>query len=132
MTKSLPENLLCKFSQLDSAAIGGRAQFDERVAPPTNEKSNPGGLLRSLRRVDRKDAILFCVLYLIFHQFHSVTFCIIQNIDKHICSAFTRQFVEFFRVLVVDNIVVAGLNVAEIRGDTNHIIGNIGYPLYII
>ena len=26
-----------------------RARFDERVAPPTNEKSNPVGLLRSLR-----------------------------------------------------------------------------------
>ena len=25
-----------------------RARFDERVAPPTNEKSNPVGLLRSL------------------------------------------------------------------------------------
>ena len=36
-----------------------RARFDERVAPPTNEKSNPVGLLRSLRRVDKKDADRF-------------------------------------------------------------------------
>ena len=32
------------------------ARDDEGVAPPTNEKSNPIGLLRSLARVDRKDA----------------------------------------------------------------------------
>ena len=37
-----------------------RARFDERVAPPTNEKSNPVGLLRSLGRVDKKDAVIFC------------------------------------------------------------------------
>ena len=32
------------------------ASFQIRVAPPANEKSNPIGLLRSLRRVDKKDA----------------------------------------------------------------------------
>ena len=36
-----------------------RARFDERVAPPTNEKSNPVGLLRSLARLDKKDAIFY-------------------------------------------------------------------------
>jgi hypothetical protein len=39
-----------------------RARFDERVAPPTNEKSNPVGLLRSLGRVDKKDALLKRIL----------------------------------------------------------------------
>ena len=29
------------------------------VAPPENEKSTPFGVLRSLRRVDKKDAMLF-------------------------------------------------------------------------
>ena len=33
-----------------------RAHPDEGVAPPKNEKSNPCGLLRSLARVDKKDA----------------------------------------------------------------------------
>ena len=40
----------------DSAAKGDRAGDDKKVAPPTNEKSNPVGLLRSLRCLDKKDA----------------------------------------------------------------------------
>ena len=35
--------------------------------------SNPIGLLNFLRCVDKKDAVLFCILYLIFHQFHCIT-----------------------------------------------------------
>jgi len=38
----------------NSAREARRARFDERVAPPTNEKSNPVGLLRSLSLEDEK------------------------------------------------------------------------------
>ena len=39
-------------------ACGAQSRDDEGVAPPTNEKSNPIGLLRSLERVDKKDATI--------------------------------------------------------------------------
>ena len=47
-----------------------------------------------LRCVGKKDVRLFCVLYFAFYQIHSVALSIAKNIDKHICSAFARQFVK--------------------------------------
>ena len=47
MTKSLPENLLCKFSQLDSAANGGRAQFE--CVRSTSKTKPPARLGRGFR-----------------------------------------------------------------------------------
>ena len=47
------------------------ARSDEGVASP--KQKAPLGVLFVLRRVDKKDANLFCILYLIFHQFHCIT-----------------------------------------------------------
>jgi hypothetical protein len=49
-----------------------KARSDEGVAPPENEKSNPIGLLRSLSRVDKKDATLKMPKLLIYQGFSAL------------------------------------------------------------